>query len=139
MAKKENMVDLTAGLTAGLTFDDAQRVADVGTPERRENVTPREVGEIPGTGSEGTASGAANPTGAEIPAPDSTSKGLAEIYADKMDKRQQESEKARKVRIQVVVTRNTAKMLDELVAQQKIKSKNDLINFLLEGYLETLK
>lgn len=42
----------------------------------------------------------------------------------------------RNKRIQIVVTSRVGEALDRLVSKKKIKSKNDLVNFLLEKYLE---
>lgn len=45
-------------------------------------------------------------------------------------------EETRSQRLQIVVKPSVNKKLDKLVKQKKIKSKNDLINFLVEDYLE---
>ena len=45
-------------------------------------------------------------------------------------------EETRSKRVQVVIKPSTNKALDALVRQGKIKSKNDLINFLLEDFLK---
>lgn len=48
-------------------------------------------------------------------------------------------EETRSKRIQIVVKPSINKELDQLVKQKKIKSKNDLVNFLLEQFLEQNK
>lgn len=130
MAKKENTVDVTAGLS----FNNSQAAAGGETPAVKEPAAAGEVKESPVTAKETAAEKPAEPVPVQTPPQEVTSKGLAESYADTV-----RFGEARVVRIQAVVSQNTAKKLDELVSTRKIKSKNDLINFLLEGYLETLK
>lgn len=48
-------------------------------------------------------------------------------------------EETRSKRIQIVIKPSVNKALDRLVRQKKIKSKNDLVNFLLESYIEKNK
>ena len=48
-------------------------------------------------------------------------------------------EEIRSKRLQFVVKPSVNKELDRLVKQKKIKSKNDLVNFLLEQYIEQNK
>lgn len=48
-------------------------------------------------------------------------------------------EEIRNKRLQFVVKPSVNKALDKLVKQKKIKSKNDLVNFLLEQYIEQNK
>lgn len=45
-------------------------------------------------------------------------------------------EETRSKRIQIVIKPSVNKELDRLVKQKKIKSKNDLVNFLLESFIE---
>lgn len=45
----------------------------------------------------------------------------------------------RSQRIQIVIKPSVNKELDRLVKQEKIKSKNDLVNFLLESFIEQNK
>ena len=45
-------------------------------------------------------------------------------------------EETRSKRIQIVIKPSVNKELDRLVKQKKIKSKNDLVNFLLENFIE---
>jgi len=59
---------------------------------------------------------------------------LASVYAEKKKKMPQ----TRSVRLQVVVTPAISERLDKLVESREIRSKNDLINFLLESYFEML-
>lgn len=42
----------------------------------------------------------------------------------------------RSVKLNILVTPSTAKMLDEAAKRGEIKSRNDLINYLLEEYFE---
>ena len=60
---------------------------------------------------------------------------LAAVYAEKTVI----PNETRTKRIQVVVTPSIDASLNELVANRKIRSKNDLINFLLESYLSMVK
>lgn len=48
-------------------------------------------------------------------------------------------EEIRSKRIQIVVKPSVSRELDRLVKQKKIKSKNDLVNFLLESFIEQNK
>ena len=48
-------------------------------------------------------------------------------------------EEKRSQRLQFVVKPSVNEKLDLLVKQEKIKSKNDLVNFLLESYLAQLE
>ena len=48
-------------------------------------------------------------------------------------------EETRSKRIQIVIKPSVNKELDRLVKQKKIKSKNDLVNFLLESFIEQNK
>ena len=48
-------------------------------------------------------------------------------------------EETRSHRIQIVVKPSVGQALDRLVEENKIKSKNDLINFLVEEFLANLK
>ena len=48
-------------------------------------------------------------------------------------------EEKRCQRVQIVVKPSVNQKLDLLVQQKKIKSKNDLINFLLESYISQLE
>lgn len=48
-------------------------------------------------------------------------------------------EETRSKRIQIVIKPSVNQKLDRLVRQEKIKSKNDLINFLLEQYISSLE
>ena len=45
-------------------------------------------------------------------------------------------EETRSKRIQIVIKPSVNKELDRLVKQKKNKSKNDLVNFLLESFIE---
>ena len=60
------------------------------------------------------------------------------LVASYEDKRKIEDE-PRSVRIQVVVTQSISDKLNDSVAKREIKSKNDLINFLLESYYNSEK
>ena len=48
-------------------------------------------------------------------------------------------EETRSQRVQIVVKPSVNDKLDLLVKQKKIKSKNDLVNFLLESYIAQLE
>ena len=48
-------------------------------------------------------------------------------------------EETRSKRIQIVIKPSVNKELDRLVKQKKIKSKNDLVNFLLESFINQNK
>ena len=48
-------------------------------------------------------------------------------------------EEKRNQRVQIVVKPSLNEKLDLLVKQKKIKSKNDLVNFLLESYIAQLE
>lgn len=48
-------------------------------------------------------------------------------------------EETRSQRVQIVVKPSVNEKLDSLVKQKKIKSKNDLVNFLLESYIAQLE
>ena len=131
MAKKQNIEDLGAGLT----FGSSQKV-DTGAGEKREQ--PVQTQGVPEPTQPAPAAPVEQvketPVQNQEPAPGS-SKSMAAIYANKL----QLEDQPRTVRIQAVVTQNTATRLDELVKARKIRSRNDLINFLLEGYLEQIK
>lgn len=130
MAKKENVVDLKGGLTTGLDFGKANEApAPEATVE--EKAAPVEA-KAPVQPVQSVQSA---PVAEEPKAANPVSKSLNELYEAK---RQAEVE-PRTVRIQAVVTPTIAAKLDELVASNQIKSRNDLINFLLEGYLGNAK
>ena len=59
---------------------------------------------------------------------------LASVYAEKKKNLPQ----TRSVRLQVVITPAISERLDKLVENREIRSKNDLINFLLESYFDML-
>lgn len=132
MAKKENVEDLVAGLT----FGDSQKMVNEAGEKREQPVmnqsVPVPTQTVPAAAPVAQAKEA--PAENQEPAPGS-SKSMAAIYANKL----QLEDQPRTVRIQAVVTQNTATRLDELVKERKIRSRNDLINFLLEGYLEQIK
>lgn len=46
-----------------------------------------------------------------------------------------QQEETRSQRVQIVIKPSVNAKLDSLVEQKKIKSKNDLVNFLLENYV----
>ena len=48
-------------------------------------------------------------------------------------------EEIRNKRLQIVVKPSVNEVLERLVKQKKIKSKNDLVNFLLEQFIEQNK
>lgn len=50
-----------------------------------------------------------------------------------------QQEETRSQRVQIVVKPSVNEKLDLLVKQKKIKSKNDLVNFLLESYIAQLE
>lgn len=50
-----------------------------------------------------------------------------------------QQEETRSQRVQIVVKPSVNEKLDLLVKQKKIKSKNDLVNFLLESYIAQME
>lgn len=138
MAKKENIVDLKGGLTTGLDFGKAKEVMPAPVVPAEEPAAPAETA-VPSQNAQDVQNVQNVPVAAPVvkePKKSSpVSKSLNELYEAK---RQAEVE-PRTVRIQAVVTPTIATKLDELVASNQIKSRNDLINFLLEGYLGNMK
>lgn len=131
MAKKKNIEDLKAGLTFGESkkVEEKQNEAPVLQEEPAPVVTETSAAVTPAVQTPENVP----VTEQKKPVPGS-GQSLAEIYKEKF---QPVAEK-RTERIQIVVTPTIAKKLDDLVAAGKIKSKNDLINFLLEGYLDNI-
>lgn len=125
MARKENAIDLTAGLTFGSSKDGQEKEA--GAPAQKQPV--------PETKAQEPAAQQKAPAEEEKEPATAVNKSLADIYEGKL----QQAPEARTVRIQAVVTPSISKKLDELASKGKIKSRNDLINFLLEGYLKTFE
>lgn len=131
MAKKSNQVDLTAGLS----FGDSQKVEQTAPMVNQEPAQEKEpvVQEAaPVVEPVAEASEPAKPETAETA---QEVKSLVEVYASEL----METKEPRSVRIQAVVTPSIGKKLDALVAQGKIRSKNDLINFLLKEYLSKVE
>lgn len=125
MARKENITkkENAADIVAGLSFGGSQNEQEIPQQNAPVPEVPKQVQQP-----------AAQPEMKEVEG-SQANKGLAQIYAAKL----QQAPEARSVRIQAVVTPSTAQKLDEAVSKGKIKSRNDLINFLLEGYLKTFE
>ena len=144
MAKKKNIEDLKAGLT----FGNSQNVEK---KEETATVIPA-VEKTPEVKTEQVSAAPVNPV-AETPVEvkpvqetaavrseqkevvSGSAQSLAEIYREKF----QPAAEKRTKRIQIVVTPTIRDELDALVSEGKIKSINDLINFLLEGYLADIR
>lgn len=144
MAKKKTIEDLKVGLTFGNSQNVEKKeetVPAIPAAPTAPEVKPEQVSTVP-------AKPVAEPKVdvkpvQETPAAQTEQKevvsggtqSLAEIYREKF----QPAAEKRTERIQIVVTPTISKKLDELVRNEKIKSKNDLINFLLEGYLADIR
>ena len=129
MAKKENVKTLAGGLTAGLEFGDSKKAGNEPLVRETAPVAEEPAVTVP----------VEQPKPAEQPTAATTTTNnmtMIESYAGKL-KAASETE-ARTSRIQVVVTPTTANRLNVLVNQGKIKSRNDLINFLVESYLDSV-
>ena len=138
MALKKNTTDLKAGLT----FGESKKAGEGSAPvKNEEKAVPAHVDpvkpavEAPVKQEALKAQQPAKQQPATKDAKEDPAKSLAEIYAGTLKM----EDAPRNARIQVVVTQKTAAALDELVKNKKIKSKNDLINFLLEGYLKSVE
>lgn len=143
MAKKKTVEDLKAGLTFGNSQNvDTQNAASAAAAVDTE--PEQKMAQEPAASAEPIADSSAPvkmeqepvvvPPEQKDPVPGS-GQSLAEIYREKF----QPADEKRTERIQIVVTPTVSRKLDELVRDRKIKSKNDLINFLLEGYLENIQ
>lgn len=114
MAKKSNAFELAAGLSFG---DNAEKKTTTPEPKRQDPVVE-----------------------SNVPVEEPASKPVRESVQQAEDTGYQYQEtEQRTVRIQAVVTETTARKLDALTKEKKIKSKNDLINYLLEEYFKDVE
>lgn len=153
MAKKAVKTDALGQALAPENFTGNRR--DRSAVEQQQTQTVEKVAEAPvvkevieapvapvkGTVAESSAPVEQNPPVVEEPkkepvaAPAPEKGNLAAVYAEKTVI----PKELRTRRIQVVVTPSIEEKLNELVAERKIRSKNDLINFLLESYFAMLE
>lgn len=105
MAKKENIRD-DGGLLGGLSFGESKRAAQEAPATRPAPATP--VVSAP----------------QKVP----VSQVLTRSYRDSREEK-------RRVRYSFLITPTTNRLLDEAVKRGEIKSKNHLVNYLLEQYL----
>ena len=108
MAKKENTEDLQGGLTAGLKFSASREVKNMGDKT--------------------------NPAEPAAENNKNENDSLSEMYQGTM---QLQNEK-RSYRFNILIRPSLAKKMEQAAAEGKIKSRNDLINFLLERYFDEL-
>lgn len=87
-----------------------------------------------------------SPAPAPIPAPVAPAAPVAPVVEDPVDTglvatydAQKRVQEPRSVRFQAVITQSVNDKLNELANTGKIKSRNDLVNFLLERYLDEIE
>lgn len=128
MAKEKHEYDIGAGLSLGRRKEENEQteVRASGNELKKEQAPVKPAESVPAVQPE--------PAVESAPAPAAAS-SFAGLYASQANF----VVEPRNVRIQMVVTQTTAQKLDKLVQDGKIRSKNDLMNFLLEGYLGSIQ
>ena len=125
MARKENTTDLKAGLSFG-----ASRNVNAPAGER--------TGEAAASANEKATPAVAAVQQKAPEEPGVAAGGGTELAATYESMRQKKPE-SRTVRLQAVITPSLNEKLSKFLAEGKIDSKNDLINFLLERYFDEMK
>ena len=144
MAKKENRptVDPLAGLDYGRSKAEREEQRRQEEMRRQEELRKQEEARLAemkrseeaAAQNHEAAKEVEQQTSKEEKSPAAGQGNLASVYAEKKKNLPQ----TRNVRLQVVITPAISERLDQLVKSHEIRSKNDLINFLLESYFDML-
>lgn len=118
MAKKENMTEVSGGLSAGLDFGASREAKKTPAP-----VAPAETPAV---------APAVEPAPVK---PKTAGKHLTDMYQNSI----KEVEETRSKPFMVKLKPSTMEKMDKAVKKKIIKSRADLINFLLEQYFAELE
>lgn len=119
MAKRENMTEVSGGLSAGLDFGASKEVKKAPveeTPVEKPAVKP-----------------------VQKPVADDKAKSSGKQLTDMYQSSIKEVEETRSKPFMVKIKPSTAEKMDRAVKKKIIKSRADLINFLLEQYFAELE